>query len=296
MLNFTTGLTNPPVVPIDPRYGNELAFQGRTPLDQRSLLATATDTLGKLALKDFYGQIGSFKSTPVPGFSSVSIKFQVFPPAQQVETRIAVWAVYNLVLNIALTGRYQQTGFRIYWNRVQIATLRIAHRVSSQATLEQRSGSFLNATDDLPYLQSPANISATWTEDYPGTTNTTNMLSVGDLFTDCLYQDDAEELGVSEILGAVLAGLKNVAVVPKTDRMDGILKIYTQGIESKVLFVGNDVDPDHPTYQYQSVIGTLRAMPTWLLSQGRLAEMLCYIVVDRQYVGGGFLEKLSRPD
>lgn len=121
------------------------------------------------------------------------------------------------------------------------------------------------------------------------------MLSYSDLETMCRYRPDVEEFSVSEALGAVMAGLRDVAPVPKDDRMDEYFSSYVEGMDSALFFDGNDEDPEHPTYQYKYVIDTLLAMSSWLLSHGRLAEMACGIVIDGQDVGGAFLEKLSGP-
>lgn len=194
---------------------------------------------------------------------------------------------------MAVTGTYQKTRLKVYWNHVRIATLRILPRALSQSTLEQRSDSLRNASDNLPYLQS--NISAAWKNDYPGTANITDILSYGDLRFDFQYLDDAEELSIGEVLGAIMAGLRGVAAVPKNDHMDGSFSTHTESFDTKVTFFGDETDPNHPTYQYKYVIQTLRKMSSWLLSQGRLAEMACTFVVGRQY-GTALLEKLGRPD
>lgn len=295
VLNLTTELTSPPELPTDPRFSSELFYTDHVQLDQRSFLATATVTMAIIALMDFYGQVGNFQSTLVPNFPSVSIQFRVGAPAQQVETRIAVWSIFVAVTNMAVTGTYHQARLKIYWNRVRVATLRILPRTSSssQLTLEQRSDSLRNVSDNLPFLQS--NVSAARKHEYPGNANVTHTLSYGDLDFGCEYFDDAEELSVGEVLGAIMAGLKVVAAMPKNDHMDGSFTTSTESIDTKVTFYGSADDPNHATYQYKYVIETLREMSAWALSQGRLAEMSCTFVVGGQF-GTGVLEKLSRSE
>ena len=292
VLNLTTELTSPPEVPIDPRFSSELYYTDHITLDQRSFLATATITMAIVALMDFYGQVGNFQSALVPAFSSVSIQFRVAAPARQIETRIAVWSIFVAVTNIAATGRYHKAVLKIYWNRIRAATLRIQPRATSQLTLERRSDSPRNVSDDLPYLHS--SVSAAWEDAYPGNANVTSILSYGDLDYNCQYLDDAEELSVGEVLGAIMAGLRVVAAMPKNDHMDGSFTTNTESIDTKITFYGDVTDPQHPTYQYKYVIETLREMSSWLLSHGRLAEMSCSFVAGGQF-GTGLLEKLSRP-
>ena len=121
MLNLTTELTDPPDMPIDPRFGiSSITYTPDVSLDQKAFLATTTQTMANLALKDFYGQIGSFQNPRVPGYSSISIQFRVTGPAQQIETRIAVWAVFVLVVKMALAGTYQEAKMYIYWDHAEV--------------------------------------------------------------------------------------------------------------------------------------------------------------------------------
>lgn len=161
-------------------------------------------------------------------------------------------------------------------------------------TLEQRSNSLGNVFD-LPYLQSPANISATGKNDDLGNANTTNELSYGAFASVCRYAEDPEDFSVSEVIGGVFAGFRYMAALPKDDRMNGIWTTQTTGLDAKISF-GGTADDQQGHYQYEYVTKTLNSMVFWLLSQGRLAEMDCAILDGRRWVGTGFLEKLSRPD
>lgn len=295
ILNLTTELKIPPGVPVDPRFSAEIAYFDDIPLDRESLLGTATATMGKLAETDFQGRTGNVHS-PLMRSSSVSIQFQVTTPARQVETRIAIWALYGAVLNIASTSMYQQATMTVYWNLYEVAILYIRPRASSRLTLEPPSDSLRSVSDKLPYLQYPTNTSAAWTDDHSGDANTTNTLSYGDFRTICGYPLDAEVLSVSEVLAAVMTGLKNVASVPKNDRMDGAFASHYAGIDARVVFSGSLTDPNHPTYQYKYVIYVLVLMTQRLLRDGTLAELGCHILVNGQDVGIGRLEKLSRSD
>ena len=293
ILNLTAGLTALPDVPVDSRYDNQVAFQSPAPLDQNSLLAAATDTMGKLATRDFYGSIGNFQTTGVQvnDFSKISIQFKVSAPGQTVYTRIAVWALYDLVTSIALSGSYHQIGMRIYWNNLQVATLKILPRTSSQLTLEQQSISSLNGTIDIVYSRSPDSVSTTSMQDLPEISNTSDILIVGDLRLECFYLNNARDLSVSEILGAVMAGLQGVAVVDQSLPTGTAFKAGTEGIDSQVSFTGTIFDTNHPTYKYSAAIATLRAMPLWLLRQDRSAEMTCGMIIDGLWAGVGSLEK-----
>lgn len=294
MLNLTTELTDPPSVPIDPRFDiGQITFSPDVPLDQNSFLATATLTMATIALMDFYGLIGSFQSPPA-SFSSISLQFRVTAPARHVETRIAVWAIWVLVHQMAMRERYQQAKTDLFWDGVHVGHILVYPRASSQLTLEQRSDSLRNVSD-LLYLQSPANVSATWENDDLGNANTTNKLSYGAFDSMCKYRHDAEDLSVREVICAVFSGLRCMAAQPKDDRMNGIFTTQDTGTNSKVSF-GGTADDHQPHYQYEYVTRTLKTMVFWLVRQGRLAEMDCAILDDRRWVGTGSLEKSSRPD
>lgn len=298
LVNGTTELTVPPVVPVDPRFTYDWIDMDPVPLDQKSLIATATDTMAKLAAMNNNGQIGSFQSPPIPVFSSVIIRFRVIGPAQQVDTRFAVWGVYGLVTNLAIEDAYRSAGLKLLWNSVPIATLTVQKRstVSSQLTLEQRSDISQNSSDDMPYLQVPTGFPAAGTNKYLGNAAVTNQLTDNNLHAECRYQHDYAVLSTAEVLGALMAGFRIVAAVPKTLRMNGIFKPFADGIDAQVYFGGGEVDLDHPTYQYKYVIETLSAMSQWQLTQQRFGEMLCWMLIDGQLAGIAFLEKLSRPN
>lgn len=295
LLNFTTNLTIPPPLPLDPRLKIRSSYKLDVPLNPKSVLAIVTNEMAKLAIMDFNGRVGSFQSTPWAGYSDTKIQFKVSAPAEQVETQIAVWSLYLLATNIGLQNRYNQVLFNILWDNVQVATLRIYPTTSSQVTIERRSGPHQNITEDLPYLQYPSDMFGTSQNNESSSSVNSTSLTTANLALEFFYPPQAVELSVTEVLGGIMAGLKSVAPVAKTDRMDGIFTTNVEGIDSKVYFAGDFATMDQPRYQYQYVIGALRAMPEWLLSQGRLAEMTCGLLVYNRRVGLGFLGKLDRP-
>ena len=72
-----------PITPIDPRFHITGLVTPHPPLTQNSLLMTAVNEMAKLALLDWNGRVGSFRSTRIPGYSDISISIKVTPPAQQ---------------------------------------------------------------------------------------------------------------------------------------------------------------------------------------------------------------------
>lgn len=297
LVNETSELTIPPIAPLDPRFTYDWTDVDPVPLDQKSFIAAATDVMAKLAARDNNGQIGNFQSPLIPDFPGVIIRFRVHGPAQQVETRFAVWGVYLLVSVLAIRNEYQSTGMKLLWNNVPIATLTVRRRstVSSPLTLEQRSDIPQNSSDNMPFLTFPTGFPAAETNKYLGNANMTNQPTGNSLDALCRFFDDYAVLSTSEVLGPLAAGFRNVAVVPKTDRMDGILSTFTEGIDTEVIFGGGDTDLNHPTYQYVYVIKTLSAMSRWQLAQQRFGEMLCWMAIDRRLDGTATLQKLSRP-
>ena len=297
MLNLTANSLQIPHVPVDPRFGLRSTYSENIPIDEKGLLVTAVITMARLATKDFNRQIGSFQSIPATTPSRVSLRFYVTAPGGQVDTKIAVWAGYTSVLAMAQGNQYKEAKHEIYWDHARVAILRIVPTAPSQGTLEQRSDSLQNHSGSLPHLQLPANDSATRQTEIPGTVNGTNILTSGEFEIACLDLDHGPEvLSVSEVLGPVMSVLKNVAAESGNNRVDGSFITRAPRIDTKVVFLGNDIDPDHPSYRYKYVIRALRDMTLWLVDRGRLGEVVCGLIVDRQYVGGVLLGKQSRPD
>lgn len=254
VLNLTTELTLPPNVPVDPRISQKIFYTSAVPLDQKSIIGTATATMATLVNMDFWGWSGNFQSPPFPGFPSVSIQFRVTLSSRRIATRIIIWALYDVIHTMAKYRQYGQTKTEISWDGIHVATFSIEPRTSSsQLTLEQRSDSLSrNISDNLPYLPSPANISAaSWNNDDLGNSSTTTETSsYGALNTICRYLDGGVELSVAEVLAGFLAVLADVALPSKDDRMDDAFYSNPSGIDSRITFAGPPSDPRHPTYQY----------------------------------------------
>jgi len=147
LLNTTTNVTIPPPSPADPRMTIRASYRLDVLLDPKSVLAIVTNEMAKLAIMDYNGRLGSFQSTPWAGYSDTKIQFKVSAAAQRVETRIAVWSLYYLAANMGILNRYCHVQFRILWDNVQVATLRIScevvtgdHRATGWSTTEQHRG------------------------------------------------------------------------------------------------------------------------------------------------------------
>lgn len=282
-LNSTTNLTFPPDVPVN-----------NIPLDQKSLLAASILTMAELAKHDFYGNIPNFEIS-APGYS-VTIKLTVSTPSQQIGTPLAVWALYQGVGQMAVYNKYQQATITTYWDNVQVALIRILPTQSSRSTLEQQR----NSSDLLSLLPSNANIAAVGNAGYPQGANTTNFISYGASEAwDCRFHPsaaEAETLSTSEVIGPVMAALKNVAPTSRDDRMDEPFQSEMQGVDTRLTFFGPTNDPMNPTYQYKYVISSSQMIAFWLLTQERLAEMSCGMYVNTHLVGVLILEKKNRPD
>ena len=277
LLNLTKNLKLPPPFPTPRGCTARSSFKADVSLDPKSVLAIMTNEMAKLAMLDIDGSIGSFQSTPWAGYSDTSIEFQVLTPTERVELPVAIWSLWILATSIGQQEKYNEWSYKIRQNNVQVAMLRIYPTTSSQPTIERR----VHSTEVLPYLQEPSSLRV----------NSTSLTTSNDPHLVCSFLPDAEDLSVTEVLGGVIDGLKGVAPASKTDRMDGVFTVDAAQVDSKVFFEGNGTSPDQPRYQYQYVFDTLRAMPVWLLSQQRLAEMGCRLIVDNQWVGMAYLEQ-----
>lgn len=287
LLNLTTRLTMPPDIPIDPRFDLGSLTNTQIQLNQNSYLATIVSEMAKLTAYDFNGQIGSFQSTSIPEYPGVMIRFRVNTPGQQVDTRIAVWALHTLGIYIASLGGYKETKCSVKWDNVRVASLTFQSRTGQAPTLQQRAVPALDDGSDLPYLQSPAILSDPGENESPTKANTSNMLTYGDFATSCDFVPRVPDLSMATVINGLTSGLARLATVSRTDYMDQAFE--ATGADAKVAFFGPAFAPTRPTYQYQYATAALRNMAFWLLDQGRFAACRCKMFLDSVSIGGAFL-------
>lgn len=289
--NISTGLTLP-ITPIDPRFGITRTIGPDTPLAQNSLLMTAVNEMAKLALRDWSGRVGSFRSSHLPGYSEVLIVIRTVRPARKIDTRIVVWGLYAAIDNMRLNHRFQVNEYQLYWDDILVGTLRFSSTVASESATGGQQSETERLDLMLPTLPSIVNPFRNGTED-----NTSSADSTGSLedffFADCLYIQDAQPLTFEEVLVPIITALRDVAAAPKTSFMDGKFLVQPVGMDAKVLFGGRDYGPitERNTYSYEFVIRALHAIPDFFLRNNRFGEMLMHLIVNGVYVGVGGLDK-----
>lgn len=289
--NNSTGLSLP-ITPIDPRFSITRTVGPNTPLAQNSLLMIAVNEMAKLALRDWNGRVGSFRSQQISGYSEVLIVMRTARPARKIDTRIVVWGLYAAIDNMRLNHRFQMNEYQLYWDNSMVGTLRF----SSTVALESATGVQQSETErldlTLPTLPSIVNTFQNGTEDKTSSADSTGSLE-DFFFADCLYIQDAQPLTFEEVLVPIITTLRDVAAAPKASFMDGKFLVQPIGMDAKVLFGGRDYGPisERNTYQYEYVIRALRAIPDFFLRNNRFAEMLMHLIVNGVYVGVGGMDK-----
>ena len=291
--NISASLTIP-VTPIDPRFRITVFDGPDTPLNQKSLLMTAINEMGKLALLDWNGQIKSFRSQRIPGYSDVSIVVRVVPPAQRIDTRIAVWGLYAAIESMSTNDKFEAKEYSLFWGNSQVGVLRFHNIAASQYTPRGEQNESQSSDLILPTLPSLANSFGKPTKETPSSANITEMLKEHVLVANCHYLPDAESLTFGEVLLPIISAMRNVAAVPKTSFMDSAFVAQPAGMEAKVIFAGRSGGPvgrRTGTYQYKWVIRVLYAIPSFFFMNDRFAEMYVNIIVDGVYLGVGMLDK-----
>ena len=289
--NNSTGL-NLPITPIDPRFSITRSIRDSTPLAQNSLLMIAVNEMAKLASLDWNGEVGSFRSERIPGYTEVLIVIRTVRPARKLDTRVAIWGLYAALDNMRLNHRFEGGEYQLYWEDRMVGVLRFSNTLALEsATGGQRNGSD-NHDLTLPTLPSIEDSFGNGTEVITNSANSTATLK-DTFFADCLYILDTQPLSFEEVLMPIITTLRDVAPVPRNSFMDGKFLVQPVGMDARVLFGGRDYGPisDHNTYQYKYVVKALQAIPVFFLRNGRFAEMLLHIIVNGAYVGVGGLDK-----
>ncbi len=255
---------------------------------------TAINEMGNLALLDWNGQIRSFRSQRIPGYSDVSIVIRVVPPAQRIDTRIAVWGLYAAIDSMRINDKFEANEYGLYWGNSQVGVLRFRNLAASHYAPRGEQNESQSLDLILPTLPSVAKSFGKPTKKNPSSANITGMLKEHVLVANCHYLPDAESLTFEEVLLPIISAMRDVAAVPKTSFMDSAFVAQPAGMDAKVIFAGRNGGPigrRTGTYQYQWVIKVLDAIPSFFLMNERFAEMYVNIIVDGVYLGCGGLDK-----
>ena len=285
-----------PSIPVDPRFKKEIVGYNLIPVSRTSLMMTFVNEMAKIALMDWNGQIGSFRSTAVPEYSDVVIFLTVKRPAQTIQTKIAVWGLFSTFTNTVIANRFKACDVDLYWDDVQIARIRVRPKpATSQSTIGEQGSQNQSLAQVLPTLPSLDDLSRNLTNGHSNLTNDTSILTEPVFDIDCQYPEGAKTLTDIEVFATVLSVLKTIAPVPKTDLVDAAFETGMLTIDARVQFQGPEDIPWHPPgppyYQYQWVVRALHAMPTYMLDQGRFAELAVLIIVDGRHLGVGQILK-----
>lgn len=286
-----------PSVPVDPRFRVEIKGYNPIPVRRTSLMMTFVNEMSKLAIMDWNGQVGSFRSTAFPGYSDVAIFLNVKRPAQTIQTKIAIWGMSSTFTNTVIANRFKACDVDIYWDDVKIARIRIRPNpaTSSQSTIEEQGSQNQSLVQVLPTLPSLDDVTGNHTNGFLNLTNDTSILTEPVFEADCYYLEDAKTLTDTEVFATVFSVLKNIAPVPKTSLVEETFEMGMLTVDARIQFQGPEDIPGHPPgppyYQFQWVIRALHAMPIYMLGQGRFAELGVLIVVDGRHLGIGHILK-----
>ncbi|KAL6722240.1 hypothetical protein ACLMJK_001347 [Lecanora helva] len=285
-----------PNTPIDPRFriiGNP---GSNTPLDLGSLLMTGTNELAKLALKDWEGEVPSFRSAFIPRYSDVAIVMKAVRPASHIDTKIAVWGLFSALNQMATTGRCLGQNYDLYWGMTRVAVLVIKPKLDLTIAMPSEEGrnesNTLNTT--LPTLSD--NVS--FLQQAPISTSVRigkQTISPRDhsFSTRCRWPPGARPIPILFAFSIILNGLRLVASEPKTSLVDQDFSVQSTDNPARAFFAGPYGEPisipGDRTYPYELVILTLRAMMNFLVVNHRYTEMAVDLVVDGVSVGSGGL-------
>ena len=290
--NASTSLTLP-VTPIDPHFQIIRSERLSTPLAQNSLLMTAVNEMAKLASRNWNGRVGSFRSESIPGYSDVFISVRAATPSQQIDTKVVVWGLYAAIDSMRFAENFAASAYNLYWGISLVGILRFKSKAFSQSETGGQHNESESLDSMLPTLTSIVEPSRNHTEKSLNLANDAGMLKEDYFVADCHYLPDPQPLTFEEVLLPIITTLRDVAAVPKNSFLDGKFAVQPVGMDAKVLFGGRQYGPitSQNTYEYEWVISTLKAIPTFFMETNRFAEAYVNIVLNDVYVGVGGLDK-----
>ena len=295
--SLSTSLTNSPLLNttaldsgIDPRFGFKIQF-AETDLPKTPCLMNVVELLAQYAECDWSSKVGRRSGVVLPEYPQV--EFAVIParPATSVDVRAVIWGLWVAIRDMIISNNFHELEMEILWELQVVAFIYITLPMDLQIAGQNRS----LGTDEPLTLLPGSNITTGGNIGISNMTeNSPDALNAGTFSWQPIFGPTAQTLTVFEVFLTAMAGLKNAAPHPASDKVPGPYASAAIGVYANVQFyIHNRRSPRTrpPYFQYIHVIKSLRLVPGYMLERKRFAELFFSIEVDGIPVGEGYLER-----
>ena len=285
LLNTTTQDTS-----TDPRFGMKVIY-GETNIPHTACLMNVVELLAQYAELDFLGRVRQRHGIVLPEYPQVEIAVLPAAPATSVEVRFVVWAIWVGIREIINKHKFHEAEFEVLWEDETVAYISLTKPMNIQITGSNRT---LGTNESLTLLSSPNEATSDNLDTSNSTENSSDALTEGQFTWRPFFTHEAKTLTVIEVFLTVMAGLKNAAPHPASEKVPGPFSSAAVDVFANVQFYlhkRRNPRTKPPFFQYIHIIKALRLIPGYMLDKKRFSELFFLMEVSGLPVGEGYLEK-----
>ncbi|KAL9066874.1 MAG: hypothetical protein Q9161_007293 [Pseudevernia consocians] len=275
---------------IDPRFGFTAVY-GETTLPLTPCFMNVVELLAQYAELDWLSRARERHGVVLPEYPQVEIAVLPAAPATSVEVRLVVWGIWVGIRDIISRRQFYDAEFEVLWEGEVVAYIYITGAMDPQVT---GSNGTLDSDEPLTLLPSPNETTSGILGSSNGTQTSSDALNVGTFNWRPYFTPEAKALTVTEVFLTVMAGLKNAAPHPASDKVPGPYASAAMDVYANVQFYLHRRRTPRtrpPYFQYIHIIKALRLVPGYMLEKKRFCELFFSIEVSSLPVGEGYLEK-----
>ena len=275
---------------IDRRFGFK-ALYGETNLPLTSCFMNIVELLAQYAELDWLSKVRQRHGVVLPAYPQVEIAVLPAAPATSVEVRLVIWGIWVGVRDIINRNNYHEAEFEVLWEGEVVAYIYFTKPTALQLT---DSNGSLGRDRPLTRIPSPNKTTSGSLDILSSKQDTFDTSKNGEFSWIPIIPPNAKPLTVIEVFLTVMAGLKNAAPHPASDKVPGPYASAALEVFANVQFYIHKrraPRPKPPFFQYIHVIKALRLVPGYLLDRRIFAELFFSIDVSGVTVGEGYLEK-----
>ncbi|KAL9136898.1 MAG: hypothetical protein Q9175_001904 [Cornicularia normoerica] len=227
----------------------------------------------------------------LPSYPQVEIAILPAAPATSVEVRLAIWGIWVGMRDIITRNQYHEAEFEVLWEGAVVAYIYFTKPMDLPFT---SSNETLGTDEPLTLLPSPNGTIAGILDTSNSTETSSDALIEGRFSWKPLFTPEAKTLTVVEVFLTVMAGLKNAAPHPASEKVPRPYASSAIDVQANVQFYlhRRSVPRTKPPYfQYIHVIKALKLVPGYMLEKRRFSELFFSIEVNEMPVGEGYLQK-----
>lgn len=275
---------------IDPRFGFKVIY-GETNLPRTPCLMNVVELLAHYAELDWLSKVRQRHGVVLPEYPQVEIAILPAAPATSVEVRLVIWGIWVGIRDIVNKNEFHEAECEVFWDREVVAYIYFTKPMDLQDTSSNQT----LGLDETLTLLSPLNETTGGTVDTSNSTQiSSDALNEGQFSWKPLFPPTSQTLTVIEVFLTVMAGLKNAAPHPASDKVPGPYASAAVDVYANLQFYLHKRRVPRtkpPFFQYIHVIKALRLVPGYMLEKKRFSELFFSIEVSSIPVAEGYLEK-----